>query len=115
MRERGLAPTALFARVLFCAFIGALPLFAAQACDLDHAPSSRWSLARESGVAWLKTPCGERFYSLGVNILDGGYPEREQDGKTWYSWRAFAPTLDAWSATARTRLLDWGFNRIGGS
>jgi len=43
----------------------------ARACDFDHAPSSRWSLAAESGVWWLKTPCDERFYSLGVNILDG--------------------------------------------
>ena len=49
----------------------------AGACDLDHAPSSRWSLTAEGGVWWLKTPCGERFYSLGVNVLDGGYPFRE--------------------------------------
>jgi hypothetical protein len=87
---------------------------AALACDLDNAPSSRWSVVWEHGVAWLKTPCGDRFYSIGVNVLDGGYPEREQDGKIYYSWKAFAPNLEGWAASARDRLLDWSFNSIGG-
>jgi hypothetical protein len=86
----------------------------ASACDLDSTPSSRWSLAREHGVAWLKTPCGDRFYSLGVNIVDGGYSQREQDGKVYYSWKAFAPRLEDWVVTARNRLRDWGFNSVGG-
>jgi len=86
----------------------------AAACDFDAAPSSRWSLAAESGVWWLKTPCGDRFYSLGVNILDGGYPERAKDGKVYYSWTAFAPDLADWVAETRRRLRQWGFNSAGG-
>jgi hypothetical protein len=87
----------------------------AWACtDYAAAPSNRWSLAREGGVAWLVTPCGDRFFSLGVNVLDGGYPEREKDGKTWYSWKAFAPTLADWAAQTRGRLFAWGFNSAGG-
>jgi len=43
----------------------------ALACDFDKAPSSRWALAAENGVDWLKTPCGDRFYSIGVNIGSG--------------------------------------------
>ncbi len=86
----------------------------ARACDFDAAPSSRWSLAAEGGVWWLKTPCGERFYSLGVNILDGGYPDRTKDGKVYYSWQAFAPTLGDWIAETRQRLSEWGFNSAGG-
>jgi hypothetical protein len=86
----------------------------ARACDFDRAPSSRWSLAADNGVWWLKTPCGDRFYSLGVNILDGGYPERERGGKIYYSWKAFAPDLAAWIAETRRRLGDWGFNSAGG-
>ena len=78
------------------------------------APSSRWSLAREDRVAWLVTPCGDRFFSLGVNVLDGGYPQREKDGKIWYSWEAFAPTLADWTVQTRRRLLSWGFNSAGG-
>jgi hypothetical protein len=86
----------------------------ALACDFDKAPSSRWALAAENGVDWLKTPCGDRFYSIGVNILDGGYPEREQAGKVYYSWKAFAPTVADWAAETRRRLAAWGFNSAGG-
>jgi hypothetical protein len=87
----------------------------AWACtDFAAAPSSRWPLARKGGVAWLVTPCGDRFFSLGVNVLDGGYPEREKDAKTWYSWKAFAPTLADWAAQTRGRLFAWGFNSAGG-
>jgi hypothetical protein len=56
-----------------------LPAAQACACDLATAPSTRWSLAHEDGAWWLVTPCGARFYSLGVNTLDGGYPWRRQD------------------------------------
>jgi hypothetical protein len=97
--------------------IAALLLLApgvARACDLAKAPSDRWTIAHENGVAWLKNPCGERFYSLGVNVLDSGYPSREKAGKIFYSWHAFAPTLAAWAATAHDRLTKWGFNTAGG-
>jgi hypothetical protein len=100
---------------LSAALLGAtLVSQAARACDFDHAPSSRWSLAAENGVWWLKTPCGDRFYSLGVNILDGGYPERAKDGKVYYSWTAFAPDIPDWVAQTRARLRRWGFNSAGG-
>ena len=98
-------------------------IFAAAACVAGHAlacgdyaaaPSTRWSLATEHGVSWLVTPCGERFLSLGVNILDGGYPEREKAGKTYYSWAAFAPSLADWADETRRRLFSWGFNTAGG-
>jgi hypothetical protein len=71
-------------------------------------------LAIEGGVSWLVTPCGDRFFSLGVNVLDGGYGDREKNGKIWYSWRAFAPTLADWAADTRRRLFSWGFNSAGG-
>jgi hypothetical protein len=82
--------------------------------DFAVAPSSRWSLETKGGVSWLVTPCGERFFSLGVNVLDGGYADREKGGKTWYSWKAFAPTLADWTAETRRRLFSWGFNSSGG-
>jgi hypothetical protein len=100
-----------------------LAIFIAAACsagnvractDFASAPSSRWSLATERGVSWLVTPCGERFFSLGVNILDGGYAEREKTGKIYYSWTAFAPSLADWTAETRRRLSAWGFNTAGG-
>ena len=66
------------------------------ACDLASAPSSRWSLTTESGAHWLKTPCGERFYSLGVNTLDGGYSWRTMGNKVAYNWPTYYPSLGDW-------------------
>jgi hypothetical protein len=89
---------------------------AALTCDFDHAPTSRWSVESENGVEWLKTPCGDRFYSLGVNILDGGNGEKKKLGPAYagYDWAKFAPTLDDWAAEARRQLTGWGFNSAGG-
>jgi hypothetical protein len=87
---------------------------AVTACELSTAPTSRWSVVSDHGVQWLKTPCSDSFYSLGVNTLDGGYPWREKDDKVWYSWSAFAPTLADWVTETRRRLSDWGFNTAGG-
>jgi hypothetical protein len=94
--------------------LAALCSAAAFGCDFERAPSDRWSLVREDGVSWLKTPCGDRFFSLGVNVLDGGYPAREKDGKVYYSWPAFDPSLGTWIDETRTRLRSWGFNSVGG-
>src|SRR5207302_1657574 len=94
--------------------VALLSLPPALACDFDHAATSRWTIVKEGGAQWLKTPCGEPFYSLGVNILDGGYPDRERDGKTYYSWKAFASSVDDWAAETRNRLDRWGFNSAGG-
>ncbi|HLY54052.1 MAG TPA: hypothetical protein VKS60_00760 [Stellaceae bacterium] len=87
---------------------------ASASCDLAAATSDRWTLERQGGIAWLATPCGDRFLSLGVNVLDGGAPQRIADDKVWYSWTAFQPTLDDWAADMRTRLAAWGFNSAGG-
>jgi len=72
--------------LLLAALLTIYPIRFAWACvDFAAAPSTRWSLATEQGASWLITPCGKRFFSLGVNVLDGGYAEREKGGKVWYS------------------------------
>jgi hypothetical protein len=117
---RRLVPRGLRIRGRRCALAAAAVLAAAlittvaPACTLATAPTTRWSLATEDGVAWLVTPCGRRFYSLGVNALDGGYPARETDGKVYYSWKTFAPSLGQWVAATRRRLAAWGFDSAGG-
>jgi len=85
----------------------------ARACDFDAASSSRWSLAAEAGVWWLKTPCGERFYSLGVNILDGGYPDA-QGRQDLLQLAGIRPTLGRLGLRDPAAPLDWGFNSAGG-
>jgi hypothetical protein len=45
----------------------------ASACtDLGEAPHSRWGTIVHDSVHWLVTPCGERFFSVGVNSTEGG-------------------------------------------
>src|SRR6266581_225297 len=84
------------------------------ACSpMASAPHSRWQVTAHNGVFWLLTPCGERFFSLGVNVLDTGYPQRLFQGRLAYHWKTFYPDLEAWSRSARRRVLAWGFNTAG--
>jgi hypothetical protein len=84
----------------------------ASACDLGTAPSTRWAIAHGHGAAWLVDPCGERFESLGVDIVDGGASGANVDG-AHYDWQRFAPSRAAWDADTRARLAGWGFNSVG--
>ena len=81
--------------------------------SMASAPHSRWQVTAHNGVFWLLTPCGERFFSLGVNVLDTGYPQRLFQGRLAYHWKTFYPDLAAWSRSARRRVLAWGFNTAG--
>jgi hypothetical protein len=83
----------------------------ALACtDFTPGAGSRWTIERTAGVAWLVTPCGERFFSIGVNTLDGGTA-----GEAGYDWKRSASDLGSWASAVRTRLRDWGFNTAGGT
>src|SRR5262245_11475487 len=87
---------------------------AVDACpQLASAPHSRWQVTTHNGVFWLLTPCGERFYSLGVNVLNDGYPQRLFQGRPAYHWGTFYPDLGAWAQATRQRMATWGFNTAG--
>ena len=82
-------------------------------CTWATVPGARWTLASEGGVAWLVTPCGERFYSIGINGLDGGAPRRRAGGRIYYHWPTFFPDFASWLGTTRARVVGWGFNTAG--
>ena len=84
----------------------------AASCELATAPSTRWTIVHRNGVAWLDTPCEEPFLALGVNVVDAGRSGETLD-RPHYDWRRFAASETEWSAAARRRLLDWGFNSAG--
>ena len=81
--------------------------------DLREAPHSRWGTTVHASAHWLVTPCGDRFFSLGVNVLDGGAPQRAYDGRIAYHWGAFYESLESWALAVRQRILGWGFNTAG--
>jgi hypothetical protein len=85
----------------------------ALACDLARVPAPRWTV-HANGVDWLVDPCGERFYSLGVNVLDSEVPKLPlPDGRPRYEWRRFYPSFAAWHDDTLGRLHSWGFNTAG--
>jgi hypothetical protein len=85
------------------------------ACSqLASAPHSQWKVETQQGVSWLMTPCGERFFSLGVNVLNGGYPSRIFAGRLAYHWGTFYSSLENWVTATLQRLAAWGFNTAGG-
>jgi hypothetical protein len=77
--------------------------------DLAHASSSRWRVTVDDGIAWLVTPCGDRFFSLGVNVVDSG----SEGERPRYSWKRYYPDMIAFWAATRERLSAWGFNTLG--
>ena len=104
--------TRLAVRLALGVVLVVLAAGAADSCvDFSGAPSSRWKTTTEDGVAWLVTPCGDRFFSLGVNLVDGG--ARARDGAGGYHWSAFRSSLSAWARMTREVLAGWGFNTAG--
>jgi hypothetical protein len=84
----------------------------ARACtDFRAAPSSRWSIAASAAGPVLQTPCGEPFFSLGVNAIDGS-PSGSNSPRA-HRWERFAENRADWAAAVRQRLRDWGFNTAG--
>lgn len=81
------------------AALGAMIATGAAACsDLAHAPSTRWQVERAGGAAWLRDPCGNRLFSIGVNVVtDQGIDD-----------------VAAWLPRVRDRFAAWGFNTVGG-
>ena len=77
------------------------------------APHAQWKLEAQNGVSWLLTPCGDHFLSIGVNVVNGGYPMRLFERRVAYHWGTFYLNLETWSESTRRRLLGWGCNTAG--
>lgn len=84
----------------------------AAACDLAHAPTTRWRAIERDGRAWLVGPCGVRTFSIGVNVLDGGAAVAGLD-RPRYDWRAHDVSIADWVSATDARLRAWGFNAAG--
>jgi hypothetical protein len=86
---------------------------AALACeDFSKAPNSHWRVTRVDGRAWLLTPCGERFLSLGVNVLHPGATDQNL-ARAPDSHDPVDPRMHHWIAEATGRVRQWGFNSAG--
>ena len=69
-------------------------------------------VGQEDGRWWLFTPSGDRFYSMGVNVVkDGDWSPKE--GSPLYRGAEIRGGVNAWVEFTEKRLRDWGFNTVG--
>jgi hypothetical protein len=77
------------------------------ACVSRPGSPGRWTLQSHDGVSWLVSPCGERFFSIGVNCLtDSVSSQLTSDLEKNSSHRANKLRTAA-------QIRAWGFNTAG--
>jgi hypothetical protein len=74
-----------------------------------------FSIQRQDGNFWLVRPNGERFFSLGVCVVDMGASRAEfdPDNPGYSAWQHYADS-NQWAEATLKRLKSWGFTTIGG-
>jgi hypothetical protein len=76
------------------------------ACIPRPGSPGRWTLQSHDGISWLVTPCGEQFFSIGVNNLIDSSSSRQTSEPP-------SPAPDKWALGTAARLRAWGFNTAG--
>ena len=79
------------------------------------ATNAPFSIQQREGVSWLTRPNGERFFSLGVCVVNQG-ASREQFSSRNPGYAAFQhyPNPNRWAEAALKRLESWKFTAVGG-
>src|SRR5690242_13000694 len=79
------------------------------------ATNAPFSIQQREGISWLVRPDGERFFSLGVCVVDQG-ASREQFNPTNPAYAAFQHYDDShrWAEATLKRLQSWQFTTVGG-
>ena len=73
---------------------------------------NRWSLKVLGGVSWLMTPCGDRFFSVGINGIDPSLGAPPTDNIATKSDTAFHDG-PSWTERTLGQMREWGFNTAG--
>jgi hypothetical protein len=91
-------------------FLSMMPGAGGAACAPRPGSANRWRLESRNGIAWLVTPCGERFFSIGVNSLTDieAPPLRWSPEKK--AWLPLYQASDAWARHTAAQVRAWGFN-----
>src|SRR2546426_56510 len=74
-----------------------------------------FSIQRQDGNFWLVKPNGERFFSLGVCVVNMGASRAEFDPNNpgYAAWQNYADS-NRWAAATLKRLKSWRFTTMGG-
>jgi hypothetical protein len=83
-------------------------------CGPRAMSSGRWKLESRDGVSWLITPCGARFFSIGINTLaDNPPPPPPSKGAAKNLWLHIAGAPSDWARNTLKQVSAWGFNTVG--
>jgi len=91
-------------------FLSMMPGSSGAACLPRPDTANRWRLQSHDGVAWLMTPCGERFFSIGVNSLTDSSSAPLQWSSEKKLWLPLSKAPDAWARSTAAQISTWGFN-----
>lgn len=94
-------------RLLITTSLLALTLLGSQATT--NAP---FSIQQRDGISWLTKPTGERFFSLGVCVVNQG--ESFCSTNPGYAALQHYANSNRWAEATLGRLKSWGFTTIGG-
>jgi hypothetical protein len=90
----------------FALLLSVTPRIGGATCSTPAASANRWRLESHDGVSWLITPCGERFFSIGVNTL-------LPTSSAAPSWPEIPAGPEAWARRTARQISGWGFNTAG--
>ena len=78
-------------------------------------PGKPFSIKQQNGIAWLRKPNGEPFFSLGVCCVNMGASREEftPDNPSYAAWKYYSDS-NRWAEAAIKRLKSWRFTTIGG-
>jgi hypothetical protein len=100
--------------IVFLFFLTLTAHAVAADCVSRVASSGRWRLETRDGVSWLITPCGARFFSIGINTLvDRPPPPPPLKGVTKNPWLHIAGAPADWMHNTLKQVRAWGFNSAG--
>src|SRR3954453_3434725 len=95
--------------LIVIAFVGSVPGSAAASTNL----SAPHTIAQRNGKYWLQKPEGERFFSLGVCVVDQGQAQTNFDAANpgYTAWQHYGDSNE-WARATLKRLTSWGFTTI---
>jgi hypothetical protein len=92
-----------------------VPGLASAECNFESIPNGQWRLETKGGAAWLVTPCGERFFSVGINGLDPAQLNPPTHlPRTRHTWLPLPAAPESWGKSNLALIRRWGFNTVGG-
>jgi hypothetical protein len=79
------------------------------------AANAPYSIQERNGISWLAKPDGERFFSLGVCVVDQGVSRgRFNPNNPGYAAFQHYANSNRWAEAALLRLKEWKFTTVGG-